>query len=99
MPGASVLSPERFPGVTDQLTDLIQIAVHAPPFSGTSDDTSNIKVLKVMAVQSSLEHFQDRLLGRSTLILRDGVSVAACFNRQGDTHPGSLARLTAQLRE
>ena len=57
----------------------------------------HINVLEMLAVQSSMEVFQDRLLGRSVLILTDNVSVAAYINRQGGTHSRSLNRLTAQL--
>ena len=57
----------------------------------------HIYVLEMLAVQSSLDLFQDRLLGRSVLFLTDNVSVAAYINRQGGTHSRSLNRLTAQL--
>ena len=59
----------------------------------------HINVLELMAVQLSLKHFQDRLIGRTVLVLTDNVSVAAYINRQGGTHSWSLYRLATRLWE
>ena len=59
----------------------------------------HINVLELMAVQSSLSHFQERLRGHSVLILTDNVSVAAYINRQGGTRSWSLNRLAIRLWE
>nr|XP_054755487.1 uncharacterized protein LOC129261452 [Lytechinus pictus] len=57
----------------------------------------HINVLEMQAVSNSLRHFQPRLVGRSVLVCKDNISVAAYINKQGGPPSSTLDAMAADL--
>ena len=59
--------------------------------------TKHINILEMTAVLLALQHFEERIWGKSVLIATDNSTVVSYINKQGGTHSRAICDLASDL--